>query len=457
MSYSAPSSARQGDAITVNVKIVYLKDYAFGPLHLTSVSVGLRSDPDWGDIVSSKDSSPPSLKVGSEYSRDFELNLTDYPEKPGKYYVALVWAIREASWGWDTGREDPTGVRRQMSFELLPGIDTDGDGLFDPVEVRILATDPRNPDTDGDGLNDGEEVNTYRTNPLAKDTDRDGLPDGDEVQEHGTNPLEKDTDRDGLNDGEETSVYQTNPLKPDTDGDGLSDGDEVNVHRTEPLANDTDGDDLSDGEEVQKYGTNPLEKDTDRDGLDDASELARGTNPKAQDTDGDGLNDGDEITKYRTDPLKADTDADGLSDGDEIKRGTSPIRADTDGDSWNDSVDIAPLNPLIPNILAIVAVIAVLVVAALAAWRVLGRRRKTATSPTVKSVVPSLVPPPSLLRLVAFARYWNPRIAPCIRARNHVSLGQKATLAGISAPQEAQNLPGGGSICLGASDPASLV
>jgi hypothetical protein len=48
----------------------------------------------------------------------------------------------------------------------------------------------------------------------------------------------------------------------------------------------------------------------------------------------------------------------------------------------------------------------------------------------------------------------RPRLAVYWRAPH---LGQKATLAGISAPQEAQYLPGGGGICLGASDSASLV
>jgi parallel beta-helix repeat protein len=69
---------------------------------------------------------------------------------------------------------------------VLPGFDTDEDGLTDEQEA-LLGTNPHNPDTDNDGLTDGEEVNTYGTNPLNNDTDSDGRNDGQEVAS-GTNP-----------------------------------------------------------------------------------------------------------------------------------------------------------------------------------------------------------------------------------------------------------------------------
>jgi len=80
---------------------------------------------------------------------------------------------------------------------VLPGTDSDGDGLDDVVEDAnrncVLdegETDPHLADTDGDGLSDGDE-----------DVDRNGVWDADRGE--------------------------LDPRNPDTDGDGVRDGDEV--------------------------------------------------------------------------------------------------------------------------------------------------------------------------------------------------------------------------------------
>lgn len=94
------------------------------------------------------------------------------------------------------------------SIELFAGPDSDDDWINDPRE-RSLGTDPNNPDTDGDGIWDGVEVFIGKYNPLSADTDEDGLPDGLE-----------DKNRNGRQDAGETSARN-----PDTDRDGLCDGD----------------------------------------------------------------------------------------------------------------------------------------------------------------------------------------------------------------------------------------
>jgi hypothetical protein len=59
------------------------------------------------------------------------------------------------------------------SRPLLPGPDSDGDGLPDDAETWIYQTDPHDPDSDGDGVPDGEEVagcrdpNSVSTAPFA--------------------------------------------------------------------------------------------------------------------------------------------------------------------------------------------------------------------------------------------------------------------------------------------------
>ena len=82
-------------------------------------------------------------------------------------------------------------------------VDSDGDGLADPMEMLWTLTDPAAADTDGDGLSDGEELAVgVETNPLLYDTDGDGVGDGYEVVA-GSDPLMCDTDGDGLADLEE--------------------------------------------------------------------------------------------------------------------------------------------------------------------------------------------------------------------------------------------------------------
>ncbi|MHB0857880.1 MAG: right-handed parallel beta-helix repeat-containing protein, partial [Anaerolineae bacterium] len=67
-----------------------------------------------------------------------------------------------------------------------PGVDTDGDGLTDQVELCI-GTDAGNPDTDGDGISDRTELEGFDlggqhwdSDPLSVDSNRDGIMDGDE-------------------------------------------------------------------------------------------------------------------------------------------------------------------------------------------------------------------------------------------------------------------------------------
>jgi YD repeat-containing protein len=77
---------------------------------------------------------------------------------------------------------------------LLPGQDSDGDGLTNQQEIT-LGTNPLNIDTDGDGMPDGWEVH-FGTNPLVNDAGNpsaaaDGLTN---LQEYmgGTDPTNKD-------------------------------------------------------------------------------------------------------------------------------------------------------------------------------------------------------------------------------------------------------------------------
>jgi len=165
-------------------------------------------------------------------------------------------------------------------------IDSDGDGIFDAVEISLgsdknNACDPQqnstytgfnaantiwaNSDCDGDGITNGVEFtndsNPYNpcdpiqnssytgyttSNPIwaAQDCDGDGLSNGNEI-ELGTNPLNSDTDGDGISDFLEVqnNTEPRNPCDPshpenytdfvptnsiwanaDCDGDGVANG-----------------------------------------------------------------------------------------------------------------------------------------------------------------------------------------------------------------------------------------
>ena len=114
---------------------------------------------------------------------------------------------------------------------ILPPKDSDGDGILDSEEEALFGdlSQDLGDDSDGDHLTNAEEreAGTAMNN---KDTDGDGLWDGIEVKvenRFATDPTDADSDNDGLSDREELFVYGTDPNNADTDGDMLSDGFEV--------------------------------------------------------------------------------------------------------------------------------------------------------------------------------------------------------------------------------------
>ncbi|MEZ4321554.1 MAG: putative metal-binding motif-containing protein [Myxococcota bacterium] len=106
-----------------------------------------------------------------------------------------------------------------------PLVDSDGDGLYDHVEVA-LGSDPNDPDSDGDGIDDGTE---HGPGAVPRDSDGDEVPD----------LLDEDDDGDGI-----PTVVETGE---DTDGDGvpnyldLDSDDDGLPDEVEPRV-DTDGD-----------------------------------------------------------------------------------------------------------------------------------------------------------------------------------------------------------------------
>ncbi|HJK96587.1 MAG TPA: hypothetical protein RMF84_05160 [Polyangiaceae bacterium LLY-WYZ-14_1] len=169
-------------------------------------------------------------------------------------------------------------------------LDSDGNGIPDraeayvdlqgaPTDVLLDAfgdgiPDYRDLDDDEDLLLDVDELGTVPDSPL--DADGDGIP----------NYRDPDSDDDGILDGHDRLVDTDqdglrNAEDEDTDNDGIPDIEEAGDDDIRTLPIDTDGDGTADFEDL----------DSDDDGLADARERALGTDPRSADSDGDGVPD----------------------------------------------------------------------------------------------------------------------------------------------------------------------
>lgn len=119
--------------------------------------------------------------------------------------LAMIAETRAAANQQQNNKMDVAAL--QNATPVANRTDTDGDGLYDPVEA-VLGTDMNDTDTDFDRLSDSEELLIYLTDPLKPDSNNDGLPDYFEVHN-----ISLDLDGDGF----------PNAWDFDNDGDGVID------------------------------------------------------------------------------------------------------------------------------------------------------------------------------------------------------------------------------------------
>ncbi len=254
-------------------------------------------------------------------------------------------------------------------------VDTDGDGILDPVEVITLGTDPNDADSDDDGVPDGAEPSPGEDsdgdgliNALDPDSDNDGLFDGTELGLDCSNS-DTDTGVGACRADADSGATTTDPLDADTDDGGVDDGNEdfnldgaIDTGETDPTAGhgadddlvDSDGDGLGDTLE-DELGSDPLDADSDDDGVPDGDEpnLSHDTdgdgliNVLDPDSDDDGLFDGTELGYDCPDPPTDASAGNCVPDGDDGATTTNPLDADTDDGGVEDGVEDANGNGVV--------------------------------------------------------------------------------------------------------------
>ena len=241
--------------------------------------------------------------------------------------------------------------------EAMSDRDTDGDGIFDSIDV----------DDDNDGILDTAE-NTLGVNP-TDDADGDNIPNYLDADNNGsaTTPVCTDGNADGICDALDP-VFDfegdgvANHLDLDADNDGIPDNVEAQstAGYIAPSGTDADNDGVDDSyagglTPVNTDGTDTpdyLDTDSDNDGLNDTVEAGLADDGTTTDTDGDGIfdtfegsdsNDGydanDGLDNGSTDTQNSDTaDEPDYRDTDDDNDGVNTIfeAPDTNGDGLPD-------------------------------------------------------------------------------------------------------------------------
>ena len=261
-----------------------LPEPAPAPTPLTIVSVDLPTGPVGGGSIVSIE--------GTAFSAATSVFFGNKPASDVRFFSGQLLNARVPSGSEgavDVRVLNPNGNEATLSggftYFTIPddgGVDSDGDGLPDTLEVSgyEIAIDQFG---FGFGNNGGNLVRrTVFSDPNSADTDDDGLDDMEEFLIL-SDPNSRDTDGDDLEDEVEWNQVLSSPVSVDSDGDARGPNGDLPPNAL-----------LFDGAELVEF-------------FDDTGKLFYGgTSPIYDDTDGDGVTDYDEFAHPFRSPLVAD-------------------------------------------------------------------------------------------------------------------------------------------------------
>ncbi|MBN1510935.1 MAG: thrombospondin type 3 repeat-containing protein [Phycisphaerae bacterium] len=188
---------------------------------------------------------------------------------------------------------DPDGNNNGIPDECEPGcIDSDGDGVCNPVDNCIFVHNTNQKDADGDKRGDVCDNCPYKSNADQQDTDGDGVGDVCDNCVDVPNADQADADGDGLGDACDNCAETPNQNQADADEDLVGDAcdncpDVANGDQT-----DADGDGVGNACDNCPETANPDQDDSDDDGIGDVCDNCPDVpNFDQADADGNGVGD----------------------------------------------------------------------------------------------------------------------------------------------------------------------
>lgn len=299
----------------------------------TSVNCGLN----WTDCtVSDRGPVPPITTFG----------IPPAARYIGDYLGADINLLTGQAFIWNDGR---SGTSQDVMFDrtFVCGPDTDGDGIFDPIDNCPFVPNPIQTDGDGDGVGDACDNCPAIANPTQTDGDTDGIGDACDNCPTVANPAQLDGDGDGIGDVCDNCPTIINPSQTDADLDGIGDVCDNCPTVNNPTQIDTDGDTFGDACDNCPTMPNPTQTDLDGDNIGDVCDNCPTTpNPSQVDADGDGKGDACDNCPTVPNPTQADGDLDGVGNVcDNCPTIPNPGQNDSDGDGVGNVCDNCPAVP----------------------------------------------------------------------------------------------------------------
>ncbi|NUQ22338.1 MAG: thrombospondin type 3 repeat-containing protein [Saprospiraceae bacterium] len=224
------------------------------------------------------------------------------------------------------------------------GVDSDGDGIYDPVDNCPYTPNPNQLDSDHDGKGDLCDNCPFNANPNQADADNDGKGDVCDNCPNVANAGQLDVDNDGVGDVCDNCPTWANPNQADADSDGK--GDVCDNCPTWANADQADTDNDGKGNACDNCPTiaNANQADGDSDGRGDVCDNCPTiSNANQADADNDGKGDVCDNCPTVSNANQADADNDGKGDVcDNCPNNSNANQADADNDGKGDVCDNCP-------------------------------------------------------------------------------------------------------------------